>query len=119
MTKKTILSWSGGKDSALALHEIQNTDNYEIHGLLTTVNEDFERISIHGVRQILLEQQADSLGFPLEKVFISKKASLEEYESKMQKALKKYSPLDITYVVFGDIFFEDVRKYRADQLSRV
>ncbi len=51
MTKKTILSWSGGKDSALALHEIQNTDNYEIHGLLTTVNEDFERISIHGVRQ--------------------------------------------------------------------
>ena len=51
MTKKAILSWSGGKDSALALHEIQNTDNYEIHGLLTTVNEDFERISIHGVRQ--------------------------------------------------------------------
>lgn len=117
--KKAILSWSGGKDSALALHEIQNTDNYEIHGLLTTVNEDFERISIHGVRQILLEQQADSLGFPLEKVFISKKASLEEYESKMQKALKKYSPLDIPYVVFGDIFLEDVRKYRADQLSRV
>jgi diphthamide synthase (EF-2-diphthine--ammonia ligase) len=119
MTKKAIFSWSGGKDSALALYELQNTENYEILGLLTTVNEGFDRISIHGVRQILLEQQADSLGFPLEKVFISKKASLEEYESKMQKALNKCSPLGIPYVVFGDIFLEDVRKYREDQLSRV
>jgi uncharacterized protein (TIGR00290 family) len=119
MTKKVILSWSGGKDSALALYEIQDTDNYKILGLLTTVTEDFERISIHGVRQILVEQQADSLGFPLEKVFISKNTSLEEYESKMQKTLKKYSPLGIPNVVFGDIFLEDVRKYREDQLSRV
>ena len=119
MTKKAILSWGGGKDSVLALYEIQKTDNYEILGLLTTVTKDYDRISFHGVRRILLEQQADSLGFPLKKVFISKKASIEDYESKMREVLAKYLTAGVSSVVFGDIFLEDVRKYREDDLSKI
>lgn len=119
MTEKVVLSWGGGKDSALALYEIQKTDNYEILGLLTTLTEDYDRISIHGVRRILLEQQADSLGFPLEKVFISKNVSIEEYESKMREVLAKYLAAGFSSVVFGDIFLEDVRRYREDNLSKI
>jgi len=119
MTEKVILSWGGVKDSALALYEIQKTDNYKILGLLTTLTEDYDRISIHGVRRILLEQQADSLGFPLEKVFISKNASIEEYESKIQEVLAKYLTAGFSSVVFGDIFLEDVRKHREDNLSKI
>ena len=119
MTEKVMLSWGGGKDSALALYEIQKTDNYEVLGLLTTLTEDYDRISIHGVRRILLEQQADSLGFPLEKVFISKNASIEEYESKMREVLAKYLTAGFSSVVFGDIFLEDVRKYREENLSKI
>ena len=66
MKEKVILSWSGGKDSAFALHELQKAENYEISALLTTITEDYDRISMHGVRRALLERQADSLGFPLE-----------------------------------------------------
>lgn len=119
MTKKVILSWGGGKDSTLALYEIQKTSNYEILGLLTTLTEDYDRISIHGVRRILLEQQADSLGFPLEKMFISKNASNKEYEFKMRQVLAKYLKDCVFSVVFGDIFLEDVRKYREDTLSKI
>jgi len=118
VTEKVILSWGGGKDSALALYEIQKNDNYEILGLLTTLTEDYDRISIHGVRRILLERQADSLGFPLEKVFISKNASMEEYESRIREVLEKYLVAGVSSIVFGDIFLEDVRKYREDNLSK-
>src|SRR3989338_1048049 len=84
MTEKVLFAWSGGKDSAMALCEIKRSHGYEIVALLTTVTEGYDRISMHGVRQVLLEQQAESLGLPLEKVFISKASSNEEYESKMQ-----------------------------------
>lgn len=117
--KKILVSWSGGKDSALALYEIIKTDSYEIVGLLTTVTRDYDRISIHGVRRILVEQQAESLGFPLEKVFISKKASMDEYESEMQEVLAKYLTAGVSSVVFGDAFLEDVRRYREDNLLKV
>lgn len=119
MTEKVILSWSGGKDSAHTLYEIQKTDNYEILGLLTTFAQDYDRVSMHGVQRILLEQQADSLGFPLEKVFISKNASMKDYESKMREVLAKYLTAGVSSVVFGDIFLEDVRKYREDNLSKM
>ncbi|MGB8780363.1 MAG: diphthine--ammonia ligase [Candidatus Bathyarchaeia archaeon] len=117
--EKVILSWSGGKDSALALYEIQKTDSYKILGLLTTLTKDYDRISIHGVRRTLLEKQADSLGFPLEKVLISKSASIKEYEFKMSEILSKYLTVGFSSVVFGDIFLEDVRKYREDYLSKM
>src|SRR5271157_2528841 len=115
--ESVLVSWSGGKDSAIALYEILKTQNYQISALLTTLTEDYDRISMHGVRRILLEQQAASLGFPLEKVFISKNSSNEEYESNMGQALTKYKDAGVTSIVFGDIFLEDLRKYREDKLA--
>jgi diphthamide synthase (EF-2-diphthine--ammonia ligase) len=102
MKEKVIFSWSGGKDSALALYELTNGGNYEVVTLLTTLSQDYDRTSMHGIRRILLEQQAQSLRFPLEKVFISKNASNEEYESKMQETLERYQAKGVCSVVFGD-----------------
>jgi len=119
MKEKVILSWSGGKDSALALYELEKTESYEIAALLTTVTQGYDRISMHGVQRILLERQAECLGFPLEKVFISKDSSNEDYESKMREVLEKYVNDGVSCVVFGDIFLEDVRKYREDNLSKM
>jgi len=117
--ERILVSWSGGKDSALALYEIQKNDRYEILALLTTVTEDYDRISMHGVRRILLEQQAESMGYSLEKVFISRNASNEEYGSRMLEVLAKYLAAGVSSVVFGDVFLEDVRKYREDNLSKI
>ena len=119
MQEKVIISWSGGKDSALALHEIKKSKKYEVVALLTTVTGTYDRISMHGVRRILLEQQAQSLGIALEKVTISKDSSHQEYENAMQKALLKYRTAGVSSVVVGDIFLEDLRKYREKNLSRI
>lgn len=119
MNKKVILSWSGGKDSAMSLHEIQKPNNYEVSALLTTVTEDYDRISMHGVRRILLEQQAESLGLPLEKIYITKNASNDEYETKIEEKLVEYHRKGVSSVVFGDIFLEDLRKYREGNLSKI
>ena len=119
MKEKVIFSWSAGKDSALAFYELQKTKNYEITALLTTVTKDYDRISMHGVRRVLLELQAESLGFPLEKVFISKNTSNGDYESKMRNVLVEYLTAGISSVVFGDISLEDLRKYRENNLSKI
>jgi len=119
MKEKVIISWSGGKDSALALYELQKTKSYEIVSLLTTITQDYDRISMHGVRTILLEMQAESLGLPLEKVFITKDTTNEQYERKMWEVMAKYLAAGISSVVFGDIFLEDLRKYREDNLSKI
>ena len=119
MREKVLLSWSGGKDSALALHAISQNQRYEIVGLLTTVTEDYHRISMHGVREALLEQQARSIGLPISKVLISKNGSNEEYESQMKEVLLQFQQSGVNAVVFGDIFLEDIRKYREGNLARV
>jgi uncharacterized protein (TIGR00290 family) len=119
MSEKVVVAWSGGKDSALALHEILESGRYEVRELLTTVTRDDDRISIHGVRSVLLEQQAKALGLPLEKMFISKGASDEEYENELLKALRRQRDTGVSSVVFGDIFLEDVRKYRERILVQV
>lgn len=119
MKEKTLLSWSGGKDCALTLYEIQKTGNCEISALLSTVTKDYDRISMHGIRRVLLEQQVASLGFPLEKVLISKNASNDEYESEMRAVLERYLAAGVSAVVFGDIFLEDVRKHREENLSKI
>jgi uncharacterized protein (TIGR00290 family) len=117
--KKILFIWSGGKDSAMALYELQRTNSYEISALLTTITEDYDRISMHGVRCILLEQQAKSLGLPLEKIYIPKNASNDEYETKMREKLMDYQSRGVLSVVFGDIFLEDLRKYREENLSKI
>lgn len=119
MKEKVIFSWSGGKDSALALYELIQRADYEITALLTTINQDYDRTSMHGVRRILLEQQAQSLGFALERVLISKDSSNEEYERKMREVLEKYQNAGVCSVAFGDIFLEDLRKYRQEKLSKI
>ncbi len=119
MKEKVLFSWSGGKDSALAMHELTKRADCEIVALLTTINREYDRTSMHGVRRILLEQQAQLLGFALEKVLISKNCSNEEYECKMQKVLEKYQAEGVCSVVFGDIFLEDLRKYRRENLSKI
>jgi uncharacterized protein (TIGR00290 family) len=112
------MSWSGGKDSALALHEIIETGGYEIKALLTTVTADFDRISMHGVRRSLLHAQASSLGLPLEEVWIPKGASNETYEAQMRAALSKQRDAGVEAVAFGDLFLRDIRDYREDRLGR-
>jgi uncharacterized protein (TIGR00290 family) len=119
LREKVIVSWSGGKDSALALYEVLETGNYEVLELLTTVTKDYDRLSIHGVRRVLLEQQTLSLGFELEKVIISKGASDEDYEREMLKVLTRHRINGVFSVVFGDIFLEDVKKYRERTLSKI
>lgn len=118
MREKVIVAWSGGKDSALALYEVLNSDSYEIVELLTTLTKDYDRISIHGVRRVLLEQQARALHIPLEKMFIKKGASNREYEDELLKTLRKHRENGVFSVAFGDIFLEDVRKYREQILSK-
>jgi len=114
---KIIVSWSAGKDSAFALHELMQTKRYEIAALLSTVTEDYERVCIHGVRRTLLEKQADSLGLPLEIVYISKNCSDTEYEFKMRQVLLKYCRQGVSAVAFGDVFLEDLRAHREEKLS--
>ncbi len=117
--ENAILSWSGGKDSALALYEILQNSEYEILGLLTTVTKDYDGVSIHGVRRVLVERQAEALELPLEKVMLSKTASMEEYEIEMRAVNNIYLKNGVSSIVFGDLFLEDVRKYREDNLSLI
>ncbi len=117
-TKKVVFTWSGGKDSAMALYELREDKRYEIVSLLTTVTEDYDRISMHGVRRVLLERQAQSLGLPLEIVYLTKNSSNEEYEARLKEKLLKYKNQGVNSVVFGDIFLEDVRKYRENNLAQ-
>jgi len=119
MPEKVLFSWSGGKDSALALREVLTNGEFEIAALLTTVTEDYDRISMHGVRRTLLERQADSLGFPLEIVPISKNSSNEEYEANMRRVLTKHLATGVSSVAIGDVLLEDVRQYRESNLAKI
>jgi uncharacterized protein (TIGR00290 family) len=118
MREKVVVAWSGGKDSALALYEVLNSRNYDVLSLLTTVAKDHDRISIHDVRRVLLEQQAKALRIPLEEVFIPKGASNAEYENVLLEALKRHRGNGVSSVVFGDLFLEDIRKYREHLLDK-
>jgi uncharacterized protein (TIGR00290 family) len=117
--EKILFGWSGGKDSAMALYEILKSKEYQVVSLLTTITKDYDRISMHGVRRTLVEQQAKSIGIPLHKVFIPKTCSNEIYAAKMTEALNKFKQEGVQTVAFGDIFLEDVRKYREDNLDKL
>jgi len=118
-SEKVLLTWSGGKDSVLTLHKLTKSGDHQVVSLITTITKDYSRISMHGVRQVLLEQQAASLGYPLKQVYISKSASGKEYEAKMQQMLIGYFRQGIRSVAFGDIFLDDIKKYREENLSRI
>lgn len=119
MPEKVIVSWSGGKDCALALDEVRRDPHYEVATFLTTVTEGFERISMHGVRRTLLEEQAEALGHRLEVVVIPQACTNDEYERRMAAALAPYQAQGITVNVFGDLYLEDIRAFREAKLAQV
>lgn len=118
MREPVGLLWSGGKDSALALHALLRRDNYVVCSLLTSITAGYERISMHGVRRSLLEAQAASLGLPLKTHSIPQSCSNSDYETSTIEALGALRAGGITAVAAGDIFLEDVRQYREDLLDR-
>lgn len=117
--KPVLFCWSGGKDSCMALHELRRDPLREVVALLTTVTEGYDRISMHGVRRVLLERQAAALGLPLEIVTIPPQCVNAEYESRMEATLLTWKNRGVTVVAFGDIFLEDLREYREKKLARV
>ena len=118
MKPKAIFSWSGGKDSAYCLNKVLIDNLFEIKYLVTTLNENFKRVSMHGVREELLDAQAESIGIPLIKVWV-KEGSNEEYDKQMETILLKVKDEVIDHVIFGDIFLEDLRIYRETKLAKI
>ncbi len=118
MPKKAIFCWSGGKDSSYCLHKIIEEKEYEVCYLLTTVNTEFKRVSMHGVREELLHQQSESIGIPLLKAGVSLGTN-SEYERQMEMILLEVKLEGIYHVIFGDIFLEDLRLYRENNLAKV
>jgi uncharacterized protein (TIGR00290 family) len=119
MPEPILFCWSGGKDSAMALHALLLRNDVQIAALLTTVTETYNRISMHGVRRELLAQQARSLNLPLHEVLIPPQCVNPIYESRMEQALRQHFDRGVRTVAFGDIFLEDLRAYREKNLSRI
>jgi uncharacterized protein (TIGR00290 family) len=114
---KTLLSWSSGKDSAWTLHVLRQQNVVEVVGLLTTMNEKFQRVAMHSTRRDLVRAQAQATGLPLWEIPLPWPCSNEEYESAMGRACAQAVEQGITAMAFGDLFLEDVRKYREDRLK--
>jgi uncharacterized protein (TIGR00290 family) len=113
--KRAYMNWSGGKDSALALHRILQGAEYEIDCLLTSMNSDRHRISMHDVRLDVLEAQAASIGIPLHTIGLPEMPASQLYEETMQRKLSALKDSGCTHAVFGDIFLEDLRRYREEK----
>jgi uncharacterized protein (TIGR00290 family) len=114
-----LFCWSGGKDSAMALHALLQQQQFRTTALLTTVTEGYERISMHGVRRELLQLQAESIGLPLHEVRIPPQCLNSLYEARMEQALRIFYDQGVRKVAFGDIFLEDLRAYREKNLARI
>lgn len=114
---KVLLSWSSGKDAAWALHCLRRTYPGAVQGLMTTINEAFGRVAMHGVRRSVLEAQARAAGLPLCCVALPWPCSNEEYEQRMAAAVAGFVADGYTHVAFGDLFLEDVRRYREERLA--
>lgn len=117
MKKKALVSWSSGKDSAWVLHRLRQSGEYEIAGLLTTMNAAFDRVAMHGTRRALLEAQADAVGLPLRAVPLPWPCSNEQYEAAMREVCAQAVADGIEAIAFGDLFLEDVRRYREEKLA--
>ena len=119
MKRKAIFNWSGGKDSSLCLYKIREQQQYEIICLLTSVSEQYQRIAMHGVREELLRQQAESIGLPLKKMHMPDMPSMDAYNKGMFEILTELKSKGAEVSIFGDIFLEDLRKYREEKLAEV
>lgn len=116
MKPRVLVSWSSGKDSAWALHLLRLQNQVEVVGLLTTVNRHFQRVAMHGTRRDLLQAQARAAGLPLWEIPLPWPCRNEEYEQAMAEACDKAAEQGISAIAFGDLFLEDIRKYREDRL---
>src|SRR5438552_11271643 len=117
-TFKTLVSWSSGKDSAWLVHTLRSSmPEYEVGALLTTINQDADRVAMHAVRTEVLEAQARALGLPLWKVPIPSPCPNDVYERAMGEAVARAVAEGFTHIAFGDLFLEDVRRYREDKLA--
>jgi uncharacterized protein (TIGR00290 family) len=119
MPEPILFCWSGGKDSAMALHAVRQGNAVSIAALLTTVTQGYDRISMHGVRRELLQRQAESIGLPLHEVRIPPECVNSIYELRMEQALRIHHDQGVRSVAFGDIFLEDLRAYREKNLARM
>jgi uncharacterized protein (TIGR00290 family) len=118
MKRKTLLSWSSGKDSAWALYVLRRSPHIDVAGLFCTVNKDFNRVAMHAVRLELLQQQARSVGLPLYMIQIPYPCSNDEYAAAMTSFIDEVKKEDIGCFAFGDLYLEDVRRYREDRLKQ-
>jgi uncharacterized protein (TIGR00290 family) len=118
MTVKAFVSWSSGKDSAFALAEARRGGTAEIVGVLTTMNEAYGRVAMHGVRNSLLDRQIAALGLPCLKIPLPNPCPMAAYEARMAEACAAMKAQGVDHVVFGDLFLEDVRAYRERHLAR-
>lgn len=116
---KCIFNWSGGKDSSLALYHCLQNPDLDIRYLVTTINDAADRISMHGVRTELLIQQAESIGIPLYQIRLPEMPDTETYDNTMRQHLEKFKKEGITHSIFGDIFLEDLKKYRDERLAEI
>ena len=107
---KSFFNWSGGKDSALALYYAQKNKGYSIEKLLTNINGKHRRISMHGVREELLELQAEAIGLPLQKIILPEQPSMQEYEKQIKENIEGLRKEGFTHSIFGDIFFRRFKK---------
>jgi uncharacterized protein (TIGR00290 family) len=119
MTCPVILSWSGGKDSMMALDALRRDDRYTVAGLLTTLTEGYDRISMHGVRRSLLHRQAHALELPLHEIFIPQQCTSDDYRERMRTALQQFKDSGIDTIAHGDLFLEDIRAYREENLAQL
>jgi len=117
MRNKAVMCWSCGKDSAIALWTLQQAGEYEIVGLLTTLTEGYDRVSMSGVRRELLQRQASALGLPVDEVWIPPQCVNPVYEARMGEAVQQLKEGGVAAVAFGDLFLEDVRDYREQQMA--
>lgn len=119
MPSQALMSWSGGKDSALALHHALRNPRYHVAHLLTSVNAHYQRVSMHGVRVELLEAQAQRIGLPLTQLTLPEMPSMVDYDHALRTTMTTLRQQGATHAIYGDIFLEDLRAYREQQLARV
>jgi uncharacterized protein (TIGR00290 family) len=116
-TPRTYLNWSTGKDSAMALYQLQQNESYTVAHLLTSINAAHNRVSMHGLRRSLMLEQLNALGIPYSTIELPEEPSMEVYETLMKDAVGRLQADGFTCAAFGDIFLEDLRKYREEQLG--
>ncbi|PWJ43041.1 Dph6-related ATP pyrophosphatase [Sediminitomix flava] len=115
---KSIFNWSGGKDSALALHYILEEKKYDVQALMTTVSDKYDRISMHGVRTSILRAQGEAIGLPIKEIRLPEMSSMEVYDNTMKEVMTELQKEGVTHSIFGDIFLEDLKAYRDEKLAQ-